>query len=218
MKARSRLRPALLAPAALLLALATAACGGDDEDTPQQGQPEPGQSRQGQQEQVLPAPQQGQQGQQGQQQQQAIAEYRQVSQRLQQIRQRAMQDSGLRARRDSLVQAVRDRMRDQSDTTAARMDRMDELGQEMQAAREAQDTTRMQEIQGEARSLNRALRAAQEQVMQDPDVRQRVEAFQEAVRDEMREVEPSADSLLSLADSLRALLQQQMGSGPGPGG
>lgn len=217
MNARSQLRSTARTSVLFLLGLAVAACGGGDQEASQQGQPAgeaaPGG---GQQEQVLPSQGQGQGGQPGQP--QLIMQFRQVSQRLQRIRQQALQDSGLQARRDSVVQIIRSTMRERSDSTAARMDRMDELGQEMQTARQEQDTARIQQIQGEARSLNRLLRRAQQQVMQQPEVRKQVEAFQQAVRERMRQVDPAADSLLSLSDSLRARLQQQMGGGTAPGG
>lgn len=151
-------------------------------------------------------------------QRQLITQLQQINKQLQPIRQRALQDSALQTRQDSLVERVRARMKAQSDTTASQVERAEELQAEMREALQAQDTARAKQIQSELQGLSRALTAARKKAMKAPEVQERLQAFQQAVRAEMREISPSADSLLSRADSLRSLLREQMGGGGGTGG
>lgn len=151
-------------------------------------------------------------------QRQLITQLQQINKQLQPIRQRALQDSALQTRRDSLVERVRARMKAQSDTTASQVERAEELQAEMREAQQAQDTARAKQIQSELQGLSRALTAARKKAMQAPEVQERLQAFQQAVRAKMREISPNADSLLSRADSLRSLLRERMGGGGGPGG
>lgn len=165
---------------------------------------------------VLPSAMPAQEGEPTQR--QLITQLQQINKQLQPIRQRAMQDSALLARRDSLVERIRARMKAQSDTTASRVERAEELQAEMREAQQAQDTARAKKIQGELQGLSRALTAARKKAMKAPEVQEGLQAFQQAVRAKMREISPNADSLLSRADSLRSLLRERMGGGGGPGG
>lgn len=162
---------------------------------------------------LLPSTALAQQGQQNRQ--QIVSELREVNRQLQQIRRRVMQDTALQDHRDSVRRVIRDRMRSISDSAAERVDRLAKLEEEMRAARQARDTARMQELRGEARSLNRSLQGARRQAMADSGIQERVRAFQEAVRQKMRQADSATDSLISRADSLRSLLQ---GGGAGRGG
>ncbi|MFB6241107.1 MAG: hypothetical protein ABEJ46_06085 [Gemmatimonadota bacterium] len=150
-------------------------------------------------------------------QRQTLMELRKVNRQLNKIRQQALQDSALQARREELTSYIKEQMRALDDSTAARVDRMDSLQADLETAQQAQDTAGARAAVKELRKLQKALGPARKKVMSRPEVRKRIKSFQQAVRQRMREINPKADSLLKRAAKLRAKLQGGMGSG-GPGG
>lgn len=166
---------------------------------------------------VLAAPSaalsQGGQGQGGQA--QTLRELQRVSQQLQKIRKQAMQDSALRAQRDELTAYIRSELKSLSDSTAARVDSMMTLQKDLRAAQQSRDTAGARSAVKDLKRLQKAISGARKQVMGQPDVQKRLEAYRQAVRARMREMSPKADSLLELADSLQAELR---GGAGGSGG
>lgn len=150
---------------------------------------------------------------------QILTQLQQITRQLRPIQQQALKDSALRAQRDSLTKLIRDRMKAQSQSTAAQVDSMDQLQEDMRSAQKAGDTARMKELQGALRRMSRSLTPARKRAMQSPEIRKRLRAFRKALRAKMREIDPKAARLISRADSLRALLRgQQGGGGAGSGG
>lgn len=147
-------------------------------------------------------------------QRQALMELRKVNKQLSEIRQQALQDSALQARRRELTGHIKSEMRALADSTASRVDRMDSLQSDLQTAQEEQDTAGAQTAVRELRKLQKALGPARKEVMKRPEVMKRVKSFQQAVRERMREINPKTDSLLKRAAEIRAQLQ----GGPGTGG
>lgn len=155
------------------------------------------------------------QGGQGQDQRQSLMKLREVNQQLSKIRQRAMQDSALQARQQKLTQFVLSEMKTLDDSTAARVERMSALEEQLRAAQKQQDTASARNTMKEMKKLQQALGPAQKKVMKRPAVRKRVKAFRKALQAKMREIDPRADSLQAVFDSLSS----QMRGGPGgPGG
>lgn len=152
----------------------------------------------------------------GQGQRQTMMEYRQVNKQLQDLQQRAIkQDSSLRARQQQLAQFIRDELRSLDDSTAARVDRLEQLQSDLRTASQQQDTAGARSAMKEMRNLQRSLVPARKKIMKRPGVRKRIKQFQQAVRERMTEMSPQADSLIQVRDSLRRELQGGMG---GPGG
>lgn len=150
----------------------------------------------------------------GQDQRKILREYQEVNRQLQGIRQQALQDSALTVRRQKLTAYIRSEMKALDDSTAAQVERMMKLREDLQAAQQAQDTAGARSAVRELKKLQRATASARKEVMQRPEIQKRIKAFREALRAEMREVNPRADSLLRRADSLEAELR----GGPGGAG
>lgn len=142
-----------------------------------------------------------------------LRELRDISNQLQTIRRQALEDSALRAQRQQLTAHIRSEMKSVDDSTAARVDRMMKLQDELRAAQQAQDTAGARSAARELKQLQKATRQARKTVMARPEVRERIQAFREAVRAEMREISPKADSLIERADSIEAELRSGMGGG-----
>ncbi len=154
------------------------------------------------------------QGGQGQQ-KETLMELRQANQQLNKIRKRAMQDSALLAQRQEVFDYVLSEMRSLDDSTAARVDRLTTLQEELQTAQQEQDTAAARGAVKELKKLQRALGPAQKKVMKRPAVQKRMKAFQQALQEQMSEIDPRADSLRNVVDSISSQLQGGMG---GPGG
>lgn len=191
-----RFLPAAIAAAAVV---GTAACGGDDaaEDEAQPAVSDTAAPTQTPGSSSMPA---------------GMQELQQVQQQLSQIRQQAMQDSELQTMQSELQQDIEQAMRDTDPQTAQRMDRFDSLRQQFQTAQSGGDTARLRSLFTELQGLQRSLQQTQSQVLEREDIADRVEAFREAVLEQMREVDSATDSLMSLADSLS---QQMQGGGAG---
>lgn len=157
------------------------------------------------------------QGGQGQGQRQSLMKLRQVNRQLNKIQQRAMQDSALQAQRQELFDYVLSELATLDDSTAARVKRIRSLQADVQSAQQARDTAGMRTAVKELRKLQKAIRPAQEKIMQRPEVQKRFKSFRQELRARMSEIDPRADSLQAVADSLASELQGSMGGGSGGG-
>lgn len=162
---------------------------------------------------VVPSTVQAQGGQ-----QQAMQEWRQVRKQLNQIRAQALQDSAIQARREKLNSYIRSEMRGIDDSTAARIDRITSLQEDLRTAQKQQDTAAAMQAAREIKKLGKAVAPARNKVMKRPEVQKRLKAFQRALRERMREVDSRTDSLLNRAATLRAKLQGGAGGAGGGGG
>ncbi|GEM_PF-4678702 len=159
------------------------------------------------------------QGGMGQGQRQSLMKLRQINQQLSKIRRQAMQDSALQARQQKLTQMILSEMKTLDDSTAARVERMSTLQEDLRSAQQEQDTAGARTAVKELRKLSKALGPARKKVLQRPAIQKRVKAFQKALQSKMSEINPQADSLRSVADSITRQLRGSMGGGPGgPGG
>lgn len=153
----------------------------------------------------------------GQDQRQSLMELRQINKQLSEIRRQALQDSALQARQQKLTQMIMSEMKTLDDSTAARVERMSTLQEDLRTAQQAQDTSSARTAVKELRKLSKALGPARKKVLQRPGIQKRVKAFQKALQAKMSEINPKADSLRSVADSITSELRGGMGGGPGGG-
>ena len=158
------------------------------------------------------------QGGMGQGQKQSLMKLRQINQQLSKIRRQAMQDSALQARQQELTQMIMSEMKTLDDSTAARVERMSTLQEDLRSAQQEQDTAGARTAVKELRKLSKALGPARKKVLQRPEIQKRVKAFQKALQAKMNEINPKADSLRSVADSLTRQMRGGMRGGGGPGG
>lgn len=139
--------------------------------------------------------------------QEVMRELQQLNQRLNGIRQEALQDSAIRSERDRLESLIRERMRGLGDATAGNVARMGSLQDSLASARQEGDSARARELTTELRRLQQSLQSAQQEVMQQPEVAARVDSFRTHLIEEMREVDPETRQLMERADSLLSRLQ-----------
>lgn len=139
--------------------------------------------------------------------QEVMRELQQVNQRLNGIRQEALQDSAIRSERDRLESLIRERMRGLGEGTAGDVARMGSLQDSLASARQGGDSARARELTAELRRLQQSLQSAQQKVMQQPEVAARVDSFRTHLIEEMREVDPETRQLMQRADSLLSRLQ-----------
>ncbi len=137
-----------------------------------------------------------------------MAELQQIQARLQAAHNRVMQDAQLRGAQESLMQDVKSAMQRTDpglDALAAQVERMRNM-----AATAAQrgDRARLQQLNAELVPIQQRFMAAQQQVMQQPAIRQRAAALEQRLHARMLQVEPETDRLLSRGRELQGRLLQ----------
>lgn len=137
---------------------------------------------------------------------QLIAELQQVQAELEPIQQEALTDPALQAAGEALAADVQEAMTDVDPETPERMERLQALMGEAQAAQAEQDADRMSEIVMEARGIEERLQAVQAQAVQRPEIATRIEEFQGRLEARMIEVDPDAGPLLERARDLNQRL------------
>lgn len=137
------------------------------------------------------------------------AQLERVEKKLNAISQRAMQDTALQREREEVLKLYREAIREVSDPAARRLARLDTVESELEAARAEGDTARMRSLLRERQELEVGLKRARETAMDREAVQKSLKEYQNRVRDRMRQLDPAADSLLRLADSLQERLRSQ---------
>lgn len=148
--------------------------------------------------------------------------FRQVAQRLNQLQQRALEDSALQAQQAALQQRIEGAVMEIDPEAEQKLTRLQEIQSRLQTATaeggvgQAQMDS-LRPVLTEARRLQRQLQEARNQAMQRQAVVEQLEDFRADLLAEMQELDPDADSLVALAESLSARLQAGRGAAPGPG-
>jgi len=93
------------------------------------------------------------------------------------------------------------------DENAELLDQMDSLEEEFMTAQTEGDQERVQEIAMEAQQVEMEIQALQGQVLEQPDLQASLDAFQEAQRERMLEIDPEAGELLARLEEIYAELQ-----------
>lgn len=137
------------------------------------------------------------------------AQLKRVEKKLNAIGKRAMQDTALRRRQEEVRDLYREAIREVSDPAARRLARLDTVRSELQSARAEGDSARVRSLITEMQELQVGLKRAREKAMEQEAVQKALEEYQSRVRDRMRELDPAADSLLPLADSLQRRVRSQ---------
>lgn len=210
--APSHLRSALVVAVGLIAMAGMAACGGDGQDGGSAADTASASAAPG-----SGMPSAGGQGGSG-----MMAEMRKLQKRLSSIQKRAMQDSALQSRMQDVQALIDSTIRTMSPQAAQQMERLDSIRGQLQAAQSQGDTARLRSLIMEAQKLQKALQKVQSKAMQQEDVSAAIKSFQNALREQMRQVDPAADSLIDRADSLQRQMQGQaqqlMGGSPDTAG
>lgn len=182
-----------------LVLLGTSACGGDTDTESAPADTDPAAEAE--------APQQQQQQQQMDPEAMALmGEAQELQQQLAPIQEEAMQDEALAAQLQELQERVQAAMRDENPEL---LERMDELEADFMAAQESGDQERVQEVGMEAQTVQGELQALQSAVLEDPELSASVQAFEDAQRERMIEIDPEAGELIDRLDEIFEQLEMR---------
>lgn len=114
-----------------------------------------------------------------------------------------MQDPELQAEQEEVSLQVRTAMLEADPTLETQALRMQELHAEVQEAQAEGDADRLGVLMGEVDEIQQNVSATQAEVMEQPEIADRVEAFQTRVHARMIEEDPEAETLLQRLHEIR---------------
>jgi hypothetical protein len=130
-----------------------------------------------------------------------MTEAQQIQQQLQPIQQQAMQDEALAGRLADLQTRIEAAMREENPDV---FEQMEAFEADFMAAQEAGDQERAQAIAMEAQGTQQEIQSLQQTVLARPEIREPIEAFEEAQRARMIEIDPAAGELMDRMDEILA--------------
>lgn len=142
-----------------------------------------------------------------------LAEINQLQQELAPLHEQAMQDPALQQEQEEVSTAVREAMVAADPVNGERLDRLEQLETEAQAARASGDSAKVVALASEAQELVPELQAAQEEATQQPEIDARVKQFEDNLVTKMVEMEPSAQAKVDRLDELNELVSEALGRG-----
>lgn len=153
--------------------------------------------------------------------QQMIQEFRGLQNRLASLQDSALQQSDqLQSQQAEIQESIQTAITETNPELEEDIARMEELQQEMQEAREAQNRERMMQLSMEAGQIRSQLQSAQADVMERPAIQEEIESFQNQLLDEMIAIEPETEELIAQLEALNERFQDfqqsQQGAAPGP--
>lgn len=143
--------------------------------------------------------------------QQMMMEFQQLQQQLGQIQQQALaQDASLKEKQDAVQETVEQAMQEMAPGIEQKIDRLEALPAEIQAAQGDQAT--MQALLAEGQALQQEVQAAQAEAVQREDVAREIEYFRAELLAGMSAVEPTTPQLVSRLEALAERLQAALAS------
>ena len=141
-------------------------------------------------------------------------ELQELQSQLQPLQEQALQEPEIQAEQASVVEALFETMVASNPETAQRIERLEGLMQEAQAAQEAGDAERIAQLSAEAAELQPQIQAAQAEALSHPDVQPRVAAFQQKLNARVVEIDPAAEQVIELLAELDARIAAAMQGTP----
>jgi hypothetical protein len=142
--------------------------------------------------------------------QQLLVERQQLTVRLGELQEQALQNEELREQQTVVSDAVRGAMIEADPTMQEKLDRIDAIMEEAREAQSAADMDRIAALTTEAEALQPQIREAQARALARPEIEQQVDAFQLALRTRMVELDPQAAELLDRLDELNRRIQAEI--------
>jgi hypothetical protein len=140
-----------------------------------------------------------------------LLEMQQLQAELQPVQEQALQDEALQAEQTRLGEIVRDAMIAADPATADRLTRLEAIIEEAQQAQAAADTEKIAALTAEAQALQPQIAQAQEQALQQPEVEERIAAFQKNLQDRMVQIDPEARARIERLEELDRRIREAMG-------
>lgn len=141
-------------------------------------------------------------------------ELQELQSQLQPLQEQALQEPEIQAEQASVVEALFETMVASNPETAQRIERLEGLMQEAQAAQEAGDAERIAQLSAEAAELQPQIQAAQAEALSHPDVQPRVAAFQQKLNARVVEIDPAAEQVIERIAELDARIAAAMQGTP----
>ncbi|HEX8242317.1 MAG TPA: hypothetical protein VF541_02430 [Longimicrobium sp.] len=148
-----------------------------------------------------------------------MGELQQIQARLQAAHNRVLQDAQLRTQQEALMADVKTAMQRVDPGLDAMAARVQSMQTEAAAAMQRGDRVRLQQLNAQLVPIQQRFIRAQQQVMQQPAIRQRAAALEQRLHARMLQVEPETDRLLARGRELQGRLmqaaqRQQAAAGP----
>lgn len=148
-----------------------------------------------------------------------MAEFQQIREKLDGIRDQALEAPELEKKRDALEAKLDAAMKAEDLKALEKKAEFEKLRTQMESAQASGNREKMGEIGPRLQQLGQSLQATQTTVMNKPEIAAAVESFQDAMIDQMKKVNPETESLMARAESLAKELQSAMGRpGAAPSG
>jgi glutamine synthetase type III len=145
-----------------------------------------------------------------QQQMEMFTELQAIDQQLSVVRDRALQMPDMKALEEGLIAVIEEAMEEVKPGTIALRAEFDGLIGQYTAAQESGDQEALAELTPQLQTMDTELKTVQATVMERPEMREAVEAFQESLFEYMREIDASADSLFNRGEQLNVELEALM--------
>lgn len=137
-------------------------------------------------------------------------ELQSISEHMQRVHERALQDPALRQSRDRLMNAIQQAM-DRADPELPRLyARVGQLDTEMGQARARNDAPRFQALEMEKAQIQARFMRVRGSVLRQPEIAQQARAYEEQLRRRMIQIEPLTENLLDRSRALQRLLQDAL--------
>jgi hypothetical protein len=195
LRGRSGVRRLPALALAAFLGLGLAACGGDSEAPPVDGQPG--------MDQPLPGQPADPQAQMDPESMALIMEAQEIQQRLAVLGQQVMEDPEVAQQLESLQETIETAMREEAPEL---VDRMEAYQSEHAAATAAGDQERGRQIEMEAQQAQAELQQVQMVVLERPAIAAEIESFEETQRERMVALDPEAGELIDRLEEIRVEL------------
>jgi hypothetical protein len=137
-------------------------------------------------------------------------EFQELHTKLESIQMKALEDPALGAEQAQLGEQIQQAMMDRDPSLADRVDRADALEAEAISAQQSGDMQRLNELMVEAQQIQLQFMAVQQEVLSQPPLSDRLEAFQGRLERKMLELDPSTQSLIDRFRELEGILSAAM--------
>lgn len=149
--------------------------------------------------------------------QKKMAELEQLKTKLDGIRDEAMKDPALKKKRDALESKLDAAMKAEDPQALKKKAEYEELVEKLETAQASGDREKVTELAPRLQKLGQSLQATQQKVMKDEAVAEAVSEFQDAMIEQMKEVNPNTEKMLARAENIAKELQAAMGGMGGMG-
>ncbi len=142
--------------------------------------------------------------------QQLYEEYLEINERLQQLQQQALQNEEVAEHYEEYSSFLDDKIREIDPGASDLIQQREETIESIEEAQMGGDMETAQHLQQEDQQLNQQLQPYMQQAMEDPEVQERRDEFEEHLIDEMEQIDPEAVPLFNRMEELSRELDRMM--------